>query len=462
MQRYAHAFVAAKSCDATVPKMGAPFPDQHSLLRIDSELRLLTLNGDKQPNAALPLARSVASEIRGIPNSQLRGLFNGRLARIYVTLNKTEAVEWLTGLPSKAKEHTYNDYKAEAYSAAVAVQDSPRSQMELVDRGLETGAFQISELPGMLQRLQKQTPIDAIALFRQAAVAFPANAPTEQDVRFLLHLTHMMVGLSPDDAETAVKLMIAALDNPTLQLTPQKDLPKFLTAQLLKDREASLSDQVESLAVALHAGSETESSQSPVRQRLSRTSVQTVQLPTAANDGQPSAEFQSATIGLHSAVADDDILRLAKSIEDRGERARFFLLVVRKLQHDPASLARLASVIFDTTDGSDDLGLSLTVPRMVLHSALTANDQSAAQLALASFGHGAENECKDSRVEEGDAEYAKGTGCINEYNLMATEIARSPFGSTLQISDPSLVERIELVDPRNCGPSTASSVTQAR
>src|SRR5450759_1164788 len=77
----------SKKCIAAEHSLGALPRDQLNVLRIDSELRLLMLKGTKQPNLSIVKARSIVGEIQSLPNIQLRGLLDSRLAPIYVRLS---------------------------------------------------------------------------------------------------------------------------------------------------------------------------------------------------------------------------------------------------------------------------------------------------------------------------------------------------------------------------------------
>jgi hypothetical protein len=428
-----------KACEAGGQKLGAPTQDRYGVLRIDSELTLLALNSAKQPAAGLALARSLVTEIQGIPNRQLRSVLSGRLARVYITLNRSEAEDWLAGLPSREKEHMYDDYKARVYSAAAAAFDkSPKLQMEFVGRGLASGAFQISEV---LTLLQTQGPSDGAALFHQAVAAFPTQSPTDQDVRYFIQLTRTMAVTSREDASKAVGLMLAALEDPNLQWPPEKERPKLIPARILRDRNTSLRTQVDGLAAML--GVKDNDAGGAIR-TLSQMSLEVSQLPGGGTDDHSSAELQSAIRALQSTSSSSEIMRLGNTISDKGERAQFYSLVVQKFLGRAASIDQLAEPILDAVDGSDTPELALSVPQTVFQAALLVRDTGTAEWAARSLEQGAARLCKDSMIDEGDTGYARGSACIAEYQRAAVELAKSPIRQTLHISDPSLLQRLQI------------------
>jgi hypothetical protein len=441
---------ALKNCVAVRHSLRT-FPlDQLNMLRIDSELRLLALHATKVDNVGASMARSVATEIQSLPNSQLRGSFNSRLAPSYIRLNGGEAVEWLASLPSKKKkEQTYNDYKAEAYSQAIgASQGMPAFQMELVRQGLGSGAFEISQLPVLLQKQDRST---AIALYRLAIAAFPLDWPSDRDVWTLFRLTQIAVSSSVEDARTGVSIMLAAFGSPNYQTNSQRTLPEFLSAQM-DDQHSPLKSQVERMAMLLHVTDEIgDSTPVPLFHVMSPSAS-----PTAVNAANRSMEFQSANMMLTDFTSDEDILRMASSIKSRGDRAQFFLTVLQDRQDKPGSIIRLAQSILDSAEGNDDPQISLAIPAAVLHAAVLMNDSSAGQLALASFARGAFNACSDTHLEE-DGGFVHASVCIREYNQIVKDIASSRLRKNLQATDPSFLQRLELDDVESCGPSSSSS-----
>jgi hypothetical protein len=460
----------AKKCAVAESELSAPPLDQLGLLRIDSELKLLALGGLKQPEAALKMTRSVAVEIQGIRDSHLRSLLNNRLVHSYLILNRGEASEWLAGLPSKEKEHSYDDYKGRIYSEAVAaIRDLPQVQVQLIGNGLRTGAFQIAQLPGMLQALRTQDTGDAVALYSQAISAFPSDAPSEQDVRFLLQLTRIMIDTSKENAKAAVKLMNDALKNPTLQTPPQPAQPLAPPNQAVqKMANASLRVQVARLATSLGISDRdsTDMGNGPVTPPSASSkpgsNAAAAQGPPSAANPHRSAEFENASKGLTDSVSDDEIVRLATAIKDRDEQAQFYLLVLRKLQAKPASIAHLGKEILATFDGSDDPTQSLAAPRTVFHAALLVNDPLMAQFAMNSFAHGANVTCGEALGDKGDAAFAKGSACLGGYDQLATEIAKSPVRAALQVTDPSLIQRLRLYDEQTCDPQTTRAYNPAK
>jgi hypothetical protein len=429
--------------------------DQSISLRIDSELKLLALAGTSQTRVSLPVARRVASEIQTLPNSQLRGLLNDSLSKIYVRLSRDEALDWLTSLPSREKEHTAWDYKAQVYSDAVKVsQDDPDFQKELVAVGLRTGAYQISQVAPLLQRYRRQAPLDATILFRQVIAAFPKATPTDGDIRFLLQITHIMQDSSRDDSIAAAKVMLDALNNPDLQASAQGVPAILLRIQGARDLNASLRNQVEAMAALLHMQDTSVGGRSFAPQAVSLQNSQSISDPSSVNlpSKVQSAEFKSATKALNAPISDDDMLRLANSIHDRGEREQFVLLVVRKVQGKPASITHMAPEILSAISQSDDPNISLSIPRIIFYAAARANDPSTAQLALQSFARGAATTCAEP-LKDGEAAFHRAYDCMNEYEWVATDIAKSSIKGSLQIPDSSLLQRLKIHDTLSCDAS---------
>jgi hypothetical protein len=446
----------ATGCATPVRDSATQPMDEYTILRIDSELRLLESSNAIEPKQGLQTARSIAAEIQRLPNRRLRSLLDGQLAPTYMKLNQMEAAQWLGGIPSRAQEGSYYDNKALAYSAAIGtLQDSSDLKMELVSSGLAGGAFQIAQLPVLLQMLQTEDSGRAAVLFRQAIAAFPVNAPSDLDIRFLLRLTQIIMATSNDDAAKGITLMIAALHSSRLQSAPLPVMPMLHPIQATEDQNANLKVEVKRLAMKLNVDDEDDGQRQAPPRRAGNSGGMGAQI--ASYDGKDavrSAAFQSAVKSLGGNVSDEDVLQLASSIDDRAERTQFFVLVLRKMQGKPGSVAHLAGAVLSGTEGSDDPQLSLAVPRTVLQAALLANDQAAAQLAMASFSRGATATCKDSRIDDDNAGFVRGSACIAEYRQMAAEIAKSPMRGSLQMSDPSLIERLNSGDTKSCRAST--------
>jgi hypothetical protein len=425
----------ATGCATPVRDSATQPMDEYTILRIDSELRLLESSNAIEPKQGLQTARSIAAEIQRLPNRRLRSLLDGQLAPTYMKLNQMEAAQWLGGIPSRAQEGSYYDNKALAYSAAIGtLQDSSDLKMELVSSGLAGGAFQIAQL---------------------AIAAFPVNAPSDLDIRFLLRLTQIIMATSNDDAAKGITLMIAALHSSRLQSAPLPVMPMLHPIQATEDQNANLKVEVKRLAMKLNVDDEDDGQRQAPPRRAGNSGGMGAQI--ASYDGKDavrSAAFQSAVKSLGGNVSDEDVLQLASSIDDRAERTQFFVLVLRKMQGKPGSVAHLAGAVLSGTEGSDDPQLSLAVPRTVLQAALLANDQAAAQLAMASFSRGATATCKDSRIDDDNAGFVRGSACIAEYRQMAAEIAKSPMRGSLQMSDPSLIERLNSGDTKSCRAST--------
>jgi hypothetical protein len=449
-----------KTCPVAQPMLEKSPLDRPGLLRIDSELKLLALHSSEQPDYALKMVRLLAGEIRYIPDSHLRSLFDVRLARAYMAVSRTEATEWLASLPSKEKEHSYDDYKGQAYSEAVAAAlDLPQVQVQLISAGFKTGAFQIPEFAVLLPRMRVQDPGDATALFSQALAAFPVDSPSDQDVGFLLQLTRLMVDLSRENARIAVKLMMDALKNPALQKLPQPAVPRAQVREALAD--SALHKQVAKLAEILDVSDDDSTnirSKSPAPPttlpRPGNSPPTSGTSTTISADGlHRSVEFVNATKGLAVSPSDEDILRLATSITNRADRAQFYVLVLRRLQAKPVSITHLAKDILGSFDGSDDPALSLTAPRIVFHAAVAVNDPPMAQFAIISFAQGAAVTCKAALTDQAAA-FEKGSACLAGYDQLATEIAKSPLRAALQVADPSLIQRLRLYDEQTCDPPT--------
>src|SRR5215469_12095144 len=146
---------ASQSCIANRSELGIVPLDQFQVLRIDSDLKILQRTWTRQPVQGIQQIRAAVAEIQSLHNPEVRGVLESRAASIYLRINKIEASDWLLRSPSRQKEGIYTDYKAQAYSEAIASSpENPEFQLDLVRQGLSSGAFQITQLPVMLQKLQ--------------------------------------------------------------------------------------------------------------------------------------------------------------------------------------------------------------------------------------------------------------------------------------------------------------------
>ena len=95
----------ATGCATPVRDSATQPMDEYTILRIDSELRLLESSNAIEPKQGLQTARSIAAEIQRLPNRRLRSLLDGQLAPTYMKLNQMEAAQWLGGIPSLSLIH---------------------------------------------------------------------------------------------------------------------------------------------------------------------------------------------------------------------------------------------------------------------------------------------------------------------------------------------------------------------
>ncbi len=179
---------------------------------VDTRVRTAEALSGKYPKLARELLHDAEAELSGVDSQDERDRVRIRIIHAVAPLDLEEAER----LAKSFRRGADQDYIAQAYDQMyLRFEERPAQAREIVSKGLAAGGFRMVSASRLIEDQIKSKPESATALFAEVLGAFPSEAPSSEDVLYLLQQTRTIAATNRALAIEAIdKALSAATKTP--------------------------------------------------------------------------------------------------------------------------------------------------------------------------------------------------------------------------------------------------------